>query len=274
MVLSTGLPFKIKLPASPDEAVDRLRGIAQVLGRNCEDFWFTIDGNECSHTIEQFRETWQAITEDPTLGSFIERGLLFVEQPLHRDAALSDSTGETLKGWSDRPSIIIDESDSEIGAVVRALDCGYTGTSHKNCKGVFKGVANACLLGKLRQESPGAVYAFSGEDLTNVGPVALQQDLAVMANLGLGHVERNGHHYLAGLSAFSLETQEAALRTHGDLYRWNDSGEKGFATLAIESGEIRLGSVVGAPFGCGVEVDTGAFTPVDQWTPESLFGEA
>ena len=42
----------------------------------------------------------------------------------------------------------------------------------------------------------------SGEDLVNIGPVALLQDLAVSATLGVTSIERNGHHYFAGLSAF------------------------------------------------------------------------
>ena len=58
----------------------------------------------------------------------------------------------------------------------------------------------------------------SGEDLANIGPVALLQDLAVVASLGVRSVERNGHHYFAGLSAFPRAVQQQILTHHGDLY--------------------------------------------------------
>jgi hypothetical protein len=90
--------------------------------------------------------------------------------------------------------LIIDESDAELDSLPRALALGYHGTSHKNCKGVFKGIANACLLEALRRQSGGDRLVMSGEDLANIGPVALLQDLAVVATLGVSSVERNGHH--------------------------------------------------------------------------------
>ena len=75
--------------------------------------------------------------------------LMFVEQPFHRDVALDPTVmgGEDgLAGWSDRPHMIIDESDAETDSLVRALELGYHGTSHKNCKGIVNGIANATTL--------------------------------------------------------------------------------------------------------------------------------
>ena len=86
----------------------------------------------------------------------------------------------------------------------------------------------------------------SGEDLCNLGPVALLQDLAVVATLGIPHVERNGHHYFRGLSMYPVTRQKEVLAWHSDLYRWH---EQDFAALAIREGEIQVGSVVEAPFG-------------------------
>ena len=40
----------------------------------------------------------------------------------------------------------------------------------------------------------------TGEDLTCLGVVPVQADLALVATLGLAHVERNAHHYYPGLS--------------------------------------------------------------------------
>jgi cyclopropane fatty-acyl-phospholipid synthase-like methyltransferase len=57
----------------------------------------------------------------------------------------------------------------------------------------------------------------SGEDLCNVGPVALLQDLVVQAALGVTSVERNGHHYFKGLSAWPAAVQAHVLKEHGDV---------------------------------------------------------
>jgi hypothetical protein len=172
---------------------------------------------------------------------------------------------EDLTRWDDRPPMIIDESDAEAGSMRRALSLGYNGTSHKNCKGVFKSLINACLLEKRRRENPSAKPILSGEDLANVGPVALLQDLAVAATLGVESVERNGHHYFAGLSAFPQTVQQQMFGTHGDLYRPSAAG---WPTLAVDRGELQLGSVNAAPLGVGFELDVEQFTPIAKWKAE------
>ena len=101
----------------------------------------------------------------------------------------------------------------------------------------------------------------SGEDLCNVGPVALLQDLAVMATLGVEHVERNGQHYFTGLSMYAPEIQERVLEHHGDLYRRHS---RGFATLNVQGGRIDIGSVVAAPFGLAFPFDTSQFLSLEQ----------
>ena len=252
--------FKIKVPADADEAVDRLRAIATVLrGRGGTGQRFTLDGNEFFTEVEAFRALWERLHADATIGRWLDEGLLFVEQPLHRDVALGDELAAAFARWPDRPAMIIDESDGAIESLPRALACGYAGTSHKNCKGVFKGIANACLIAYRRREDPRARYAFSGEDLSNVGPVALLQDLAVAATLGLTHLERNGHHYFAGLGAFPDEVQQQVLACHGDLYHRHDATRGAFASLSIRNGAIALDSVVDAPFGYGIDLDPEIF---------------
>jgi hypothetical protein len=107
----------------------------------------------------------------------------------------------------------------------------------------------------------------SGEDLANVGPVALQQDLAVAATLGVESVERNGHHYFAGLSAYPASVQQHALNRHRDLY---ENSSAGWPTLRIVEGELDISSVVDAPFGVGFELDVAQFIHRDQWRPERM----
>ncbi len=257
--------FKIKLSGHVENDLARLHRIARVLERDVRNCAFTLDGNESFRTVAPFRELWEAFLADSALAHFL-RGLIFVEQPFHRDVALQEATAAELLTWNERPPIIIDESDAQLDSLRVALAGGYAGTSHKNCKGVIHGLANACLIAHRRANSPRPLH-LSAEDLTNLGPVALLQDLAVVAALGIGHVERNGHHYFAGLSQFPGAIQREILRCHGDLYARH---AKGFPTLRIEGGTLEIGSLVDAPFGVAFEPDLTDFTPRADWRYEML----
>ncbi len=258
--------LKIKLSGEADADLQRLKRIASLIksaGTRCA---FTLDGNENYRSLTPFRHLWETLLADPMLARFLEN-LIFVEQPLHRSVALSPATALEMIVWRERPPIIIDESDAEVGTLASALACGYSGTSHKNCKGVFKGIANACLIAYRRRLDPTAQLHISAEDLTNVGPIALLQDLAVIGTLGITHAERNGHHYFAGLSEFPEEIQKGVFLHHQDLYERHPSG---FPTLRIRSGKMAIDSVNSAPFGCAFEPDTSSFIPIETWRFESL----
>ncbi len=251
--------FKIKICGDMQRDQDRLQRIAELLERTAPaDFAFSLDGNEQFHEPAAFREYWNAF-QSSGLRAFFDH-LLFVEQPLHREVALNGTVADFSRDWPNRPPIIIDESDGELDSLPRALQLGYAGTSHKNCKGVFKGIANACLLAHLRKNQPGKQYLMSGEDLANIGPVALLQDLTVDAALGVASVERNGHHYFAGLSMFPDEVQKQMLQHHGDLFR---PSRAGWPTLDIRDGQIKLDSLLAAPFGFGAQLNVEEF-PVYQ----------
>lgn len=238
--------FKLKLNADPARDLDRLRSIAALLARHAPpDFAVSLDGNESFQTVAAFRAEWETMRADPALRPLCER-LLFVEQPFHRDIALGAEVGRALRAWPERPPFIIDESDADLTSLPAALRLGYAGTSHKNCKGVFKGVAHACLLAHLRRADPARRLILSGEDLSNIGPVALLQDLAVQAALGVTSIERNGHHYFSGLSFWPAEIQAQMLADHDDLYTRSAAG---WPTLRVARGEISLRSVNAAPFG-------------------------
>ena len=150
--------LKIKLCGDAARDADRLKHIAGLMERySGSDYAFTLDGNEQYTEIDPFRALWEAVTADPSLDRFIGR-LLFVEQPLRRDVALGEGVGAALRDWSGRPPMIIDESDGTLTSAAEALELGYAGTSHKNCKGIFKGVASACLIADRRQKDPGRKY--------------------------------------------------------------------------------------------------------------------
>lgn len=251
--------LKIKLSGDPSQDIERLRAIAALTGERCV---FTLDGNENYASVAPFRELWEALRADPTLTTFL-RGLIAVEQPLHRDAALTDATGNELRAWADRPPLIIDESDADLDSLPIALANGYAGTSHKNCKGIFKGLLNTC---RIRQRAAaGDEVILTAEDLSNIGPVALLEDLAVIATLGIPHAERNGHHYFAGLSPWPVAIQQATLTAHPDLYEAHPGG---FPAVRIRAGKVDVRSVVAAPFGHAMELDLRAFPLLAEWEME------
>ena len=133
---------------------------------------------------------------------------------------------------------------------------GYTGVSSKSCKGFFKSVINAA---RCARGGPQRRLFLSGEDLTMQAGVGVQQDLALVAWLGLAHVERNGHHYVDGMAALPEEEQRNFLRTHPDLYVRSE----GAVRLRIENGQIDLGTL-GAAAGFG---GTGAAGGGIEWDP-------
>lgn len=237
--------FKIKLAGDVQRDLERLRAIADLLDRACPNYAYSLDANENYCQVQPLRRLWEAIARDPRLARFVSR-LLFVEQPLHRDVALAPDATRELLAWPDRPDLIIDESGGTIESLTDALAGGYVGASHKNCKGVIKGIAAACLVRKRVNDNPAARLIISAEDLSNTGPVALLQDLAVICTLGIDHAERNGHHYFRGLSAWPQAVQAELLAHHPDLFR---SHQDGFATLAVSDGCIQTRSAIVSPFG-------------------------
>jgi len=248
--------FKIKVNGEAARDRDRLLRMAAVIQAECGgDFAFSLDGNESFYEVGSFADYYRALLAMPDLRSFWPH-LLYVEQPWHRSTALSPAIGELARAWPDRPPIVIDESDADLASVPTALALGYAGTSHKNCKGVFKGVANAALLARARARGVPAVLC--GEDLCNVGPLSTLQDLAAQAALGVTTVERNGHHYFTGLEQFPRGLQRHAIEAHPDLYVRMPSGSP---RLDIRGGRLALGTVNAAPFGVPGEVDLSELVP-------------
>ncbi len=124
----------------------------------------------------------------------------------------------------------------------------------------------ACLH-YLREQEPQRKLILSGEDLANIGPVALLQDLVVMSVLGIQNVERNGHHYFPGLSVFPADVQQLTLAEHPDLYHQHGR----FPTLKIQKGKIDIASTLQAPFGFNARFAPEQwFQTENSWNFESL----
>lgn len=236
--------FKLKLSGNPGEDEPRLERTFSLLDTVApEDWTFSLDANENYASAQEFCAAWSRLSTRPWMQRRLTR-LLFVEQPVRRADALTPTAD--WRSWPDAPPLIIDESDGEPNSLRTALGLGYRGVSHKNCKGVFRGLANSCLLRSRRTDSRGRPLFMSGEDLANLGPVALQQDLAVQALLGNRSVERNGHHYFRGLSMWPPAWRHAVMESHVDLYQLLPGTTP---TLHIAAGCLNLHSVNTAPFG-------------------------
>lgn len=228
--------FKIKLCGNTAQDIDRLQRIARVIDGHAQ--LVTLDGNEQYADADDFAAFLDRMLSTPVLWKLAQK-TAFVEQPIRRDAALQRDVSALGK----RIPLLIDESDATLDAFVQARALGYTGVSSKSCKGFYKSVVNAarCAHWNAAQDKPR--YFLSGEDLTMQAGLGVQQDLALVAWLGLSHVERNGHHYVNGLAAAPEAEQQALLKLHPGLYEQRDCAVR----LAIRDGQLDLSSLATAP---------------------------
>jgi hypothetical protein len=248
-----GRYYKLKVAGNVAADLDRLTRIAGVLDRDAGDYQATLDGNEQYDTVEGIAELWRRMREEPALERLVA-ATLFIEQPIKRASALQKPVDALAK----LKPLIIDESDGELASFPTALKLGYSGVSSKTCKGLYKSILNAARIAKLNAQAGGQTYFMSAEDLTTLAGASVQQDLALVSLLGLTHVERNGHHFIDGMS-FAPEREQAAFaRAHPDLY----DRSAGPARLRIEQGELALGSLACPGFAVAADMDFAAMRPM------------
>jgi hypothetical protein len=248
-----GRYYKLKVGGNIEADLARLAKIAAVLDRDGGDYRATLDGNEQYDTVEGIAELRRRMQETPALERLVA-ATLFIEQPIKRASALQ----KPVTALAALKPLIIDESDGELGSFPTALKLGYSGVSSKNCKGLYKSILNAARIAKLNAEAGAPKYFMSAEDLTTLAGVSVQQDLALVSLLGLGHVERNGHHFIDGMS-FAPEREQAAFaRAHSDLY----DRSAGPARLRIRNGQLALGSLACPGFAVAADMDFAAMRPM------------
>jgi hypothetical protein len=165
----------------------------------------------------------------------------------------------------DKP-VIIDEADGWVSAFQEAVRLGYRGVSHKNCKGIYKSLHNLALAAVHNARIGREELFLSAEDLSNLPVVPLQADLAAVALLGIGHVERNGHHYFRGLGHLPEAEKAAALAAHPGLYKRREHE----VFLKITDGMLDCASLQVPGMGFAALPDVAAMTPVDRWDFASL----
>jgi hypothetical protein len=243
--------FKLKVGGNVDSDLARLQGIAAVLDESSEPYRASLDGNEQYDDVDGIAALWAAMKDDRMLRRLIS-SILYIEQPIKRAAALAQPVDKLA---AEIP-LIVDESDADYDVFPRARALGYRGISSKTCKGVYRAILNAA-----RCSHWGNNYFITGEDLTCQAGLAVQQDLSLVAALGLSDVERNGHHYVDGFGTAPQAEQDAFLAAHPDLYHRDT--QSGRVRLNIRNGNLDLRSTMDATaFGSDAEPDWGNLSPL------------
>jgi len=240
--------YKLKVAGNIEADIDRLCAIAAVIDQSVP-YQATLDGNEQYHAIDEVTALWRRIGEEPRLAR-LKSSIIFIEQPIARDRALSAS----VKALSDEVPIEIDESDADVAVFPRARTLGYRGISSKSCKGFYRALINRARIESWNAREAGR-YFMSAEDLTTQAGVAVQQDLALATLIGATHVERNGHHYVDGMTGAPKPEEDAFLARHGDIYHRAANGR---VRVSIRAGAIALGSLDTPGLGVAPLPDFGA----------------
>jgi hypothetical protein len=254
--------FKVKLRGDVEADIARLTQIAAVLDP-LVDYHVTLDGNEQFADVAAVADFVDALVREPRMAR-LRNATLYLEQPLARSIAFDAGVHAVATAMP----LIIDESDATIDAFVRARALGYAGVSSKTCKGIYKSLLNNARCARWNAAGHGAPVFMTGEDLTAQPGLAVQQDLALAAALGLTHVERNGHHYVAGFAGqhAPIPEQQAFLAAHPGLYARTDDQ----VALAIHDGEIALDSLAVVGFASGAWPDIESMQPISEMGSEPI----
>ena len=253
--------FKLKASANQEEVLSRLREVNALLTEKLGtgNFRITIDANEQFQTPGDFLSFLQVFGSADDLSAFREQ-VLWIEQPLQRDAALEEEFAEEIREINRRIPIIIDESNGTDDAFETAIRLGYQGVSAKNCKGPFRTLKNFEIIELHNRSNPENLLHLSSEDLTNVPILPLHQDLCVAANLGIRHSERNGHHYVKGLEFLDPAEWQWSQERHPELYA---PGESGCPHLRIEKGKVDVSGILESGYGGDFEPDWKILDEID-----------
>lgn len=251
--------FKLKLNGDPSHDADRLIRIGNELATLPYQYKVTLDANEQYADLNALIALVDRLDRDSALKPIASR-LLYIEQPMPRDI-----TRKSPLGVLARRDFIVDEADDSYDAFPTARALGYRGISSKSCKGIYKSVINATRAAKWSTQ--GARYFVAGEDLTCQAGLAVQQDLALGALLGISHAERNGHHYVDGFGETPAAEAERFLAAHPDLYE--QSGGK--VRLAIHDGDLLTGSLAAPGFASAVHPDWPTIAPLAR--PKTILKE-
>ncbi len=252
--------FKLKLSGDPAADAERLARIGKELDTVGHDYKVTLDANEQYADLAALHALIDRLDHDLALRSISSR-LLYLEQPMPRDITRQSPLGSlAARGF------IIDEADDSYDAYPSARTLGYRGISSKSCKGLYKSIVNATRAAKW--SAGGEKFFVTGEDLTCQAGLAVQQDLALGAFIGIAHAERNGHHYVDGFGDTPAAEAQAFAAAHPDLYADTGQGVR----LNSHNGDLLTGSLTATGFATSVHPDWSALAPLEQ--PKSLWEQS
>jgi hypothetical protein len=243
--------FKLKLNGDPEADAARLTRIGKELATLAHDYRVSLDANEQYADLKALDTLVDRLDHDSALQPIAEK-LLYIEQPMPRDITRQSPLGQLGRDF------IVDEADDSYDAFPAARVTGYRGISSKSCKGIYKSIVNATRAAKWSGD--GETFFVTGEDLTCQAGLAVQQDLALGALIGVTHAERNGHHYVDGFADTPATEAQAFLSAHPDLYA-NDGNK---IRLSIHDGDLLTRSLVASGFATSVHPDWSALPPLEQ----------
>jgi hypothetical protein len=244
--------FKLKLNGDPEADAARLVRIGNELATLAYDYRVSLDANEQYADLSALGTLVDRLDSDEALKPIATK-LLYIEQPMPRDITRQSPLGKP-RGCD----FIIDEADDSYDAFPASRTLGYRGISSKSCKGIYKSIVNATRAAKWSVTSE--KFFVTGEDLTCQAGLAVQQDLALGALIGVTHAERNGHHYVDGFADTPLAEAQAFLASHPDLYIHD--GNK--IRLSIHDGDLLTESLVTAGFATAVHPDWSSLPSLEQ----------
>lgn len=254
--------FKLKLNGDPEHDAARLIRIGNALAALPHDYKVTLDANEQYADLAALGALIDRLDHDAALAPIAAK-LLYIEQPMPRDI-----TRQSPLGVLTTRAFIIDEADDSYDAFPAARALGYRGISSKSCKGIYKSIVNATRAAQW--STAGDACFITGEDLTCQAGLAVQQDLALGALIGVTHAERNGHHYVDGFAETPAAEADAFLAAHPDLY----VRDRGKVRLAIHDGDLLTGSLTAPGFATAVHPDWSTLSPLARPTTRILQEQA
>ena len=173
--------------------------------------------------------------------------ILFIEQPISRAHALDDD----VSALSRVKPVIIDESDDGFGVFPRARSLGYSRRLQQMLQGAVQIHLQCGAMRAVECRGGCAPLFHDGRRPDAQAGLALQQDLALVNLIGIGHVERNGHHYVNGMAGLPAPSRRSFWPTHPDLYEHTH----GAARLRIRAGRLDIGSLARPGFASGAYPD-------------------
>jgi len=249
--------FKLKLNGVPEADAARLAQIGKELATLPYDYGITLDANEQYADLGALSALVDRLDRDDALAPIAAK-LLYIEQPMPRDITRQSPLGSLANR-----DFIIDEADDSYQAFPDARALGYRGISSKSCKGIYKAIVNAARAAK--STAAGEKCFVTGEDLTCQAGLAVQQDLALGALIGVTHAERNGHHYVDGFAGTPAGEAQAFLAAHPDLYV-SDGGK---IRLLIRDGNLSTDTLIAPGFATSVHPDWSTLLPLARPTTKN-----